>query len=100
MTAIVSVSRAQGHAPASTADVMHLDAPAARGGGGIGRAAKLGVAVIACGPDRRQRGADLFVAAAAAQQRAQVVALRGEEAEEQLAFGGQAGAVAVAAEGL
>jgi hypothetical protein len=36
----------------------------------------------------------------AAQQGAQVVAAAGEQAQEELAFGGQAGAVAVAAEGL
>ena len=61
------------------------------------------LALQVCEHDPRtlaQRRADLGIAAALAQQAAQVVAARGKQAHEQLALGGQARAVAVAAEGL
>jgi hypothetical protein len=67
--------------------------------------AQLGIAVVALAPDQADGGGDLGVgvgapSVAAAQQGAQVVAAAGEQAQEELAFGGQPGAVAVAAEGL
>ena len=50
--------------------------------------------------DLPDRAGDLLVGVVAAQQRTQVVALVGEQAEEQLALGRQTRPVAVAAEGL
>src|SRR5438105_4522336 len=82
------------------ADVMHFDAPFAARGIGRHGTAQLRVAVVAALPDVADGRGDLFVGAAAAQQRAQVVAAGGEQAQEQLAFGGQARAVAVVAERL
>ena len=70
------------------------------GAAAAARAAQLRIAVVAVLPDEADGRCDLRVAAAAAQQRAQVVAPVREQAQEQLALGGQPGAVAVAAEGL
>src|SRR5690606_38195202 len=63
-------------------------------------AALFRVRVPAFGPDRAQRRGDLVIAGGAAQQGAQVVPLAGEQAQIQLPLGRQAGAVAVATEGL
>src|SRR6187455_1597417 len=85
----------------STADVMHLDAGLLGSGCWCSRRApQLRIAVVARVPDQADRGGDLRVAEVAAQQRAQVVPAAREQAEEQLAFGRQAGAVAVGAERL
>jgi len=68
----------------------------------IGRQARsqLRVAVGALLPDGRDGRSDGFVAGTGTQQAAQVVALGCKKTEVELAFGGQAGAVAVAAECL
>jgi len=58
---------------------VHLDAAlAARGGL---RAAQLRVAIVALLPDEADGACDLFVARAVAQQRAKIVAVRGEESQ-------------------
>ena len=80
----------------SAADVRHLDPLGVGGRGG----AELRVAIAAGAPDGAECGGQLVVGGAAAQQRAQIVALDGEEAGVDLAVGGEAGAGAVAAEGL
>src|SRR5438105_9007118 len=87
-------------AMASTSDMAHLDSALA--GAGVGRhgAAQLRIAVGAALPDVRDGRRELFVGRAAADERAEVVPLRRKEAQVQLAFGGQACAVAIAAEGL
>ena len=64
------------------------------------RSAQLGIAVVAALPDQADRGCDLGVAGAAADQAAQVVAAAREQTEEELAFGRQPRPVAVAAERL
>ena len=79
---------------------MHLDAPLAAARRGRAGAAQFRVAVLAVAPDKTDRARDLLVAVAATQQRAQVVSAAGEQTQEELAFGGQPGPVAVAAEGL
>src|SRR5471032_1884751 len=62
--------------------------------------AEFGITVAAGAPQIGQHGGYFFVAAAFAQQRAQIVAAAGEQAGVQLALGGQARARAVLAEGL
>src|SRR5450432_867023 len=81
---------------ASATDVAHLDL------GQRLRAfrADLGIAVAALRPDRSEVVGDVLVSAAAAQQRAHVVALGREKARIELAVGRQARARAVAAERL
>src|SRR5262245_57181501 len=85
---------------ASAADVVHLDALGAVARIGLAAGAQLGVTVVAVLPDQPDRAGDLLVGVVAAQQGAQVVAVVGEQAEEELALGRQARAVAVAAEGV
>src|SRR5207248_2253280 len=83
-------------AAASAADVAHLDLryPARR------RRADLGVAVGASLPHGGDRLRDGRVVVTAAQQRAQIVALRREEARVEATVGGEPRARAVAAERL
>src|SRR6185436_4339455 len=77
---------------------VHLDATLAVAC--FGAAAQLRIAVGALLPDRPDRGRDLGIARAAADERTQVVAAAREQAEEELALGRQPGPVAVAAEGV
>src|SRR5437773_8680094 len=77
-------------------DEAHLDLVQA--GGVLG--AKLRVAIGPLRPDRSDRFRDLVIARAAAHERAQVVALRREEARVQRAIGGKACSGAVRAERL
>src|SRR5690606_9215288 len=96
----LSLRRAAPRRARSPADVAHLDA-AAPGAGVRGQGpAQLRIPVVAALPDVADRRSQFLVARAAAQQRAQVVAVAREEAQVHLALGGQARAVAVAAEGL
>src|SRR5690606_23238582 len=87
---------------ASATDVAHLDAPAraGRSGGSRQAGAQLRVLVAALLPQRGKGGGQFGVAGAIAQQAAQVPALRGKQAQIELAFGRQPRAVAVAAEGF
>jgi len=77
---------------------VHLDARAV--GFGLAGTAQFGVMVVAPPPDRGDGVFDLRIVGAAAQQRPKVVAAMREQAQEQLAFGGQPRAIALAAEGL
>src|SRR2546423_14451785 len=78
----------------SPADEAHLDLLEAGGLTG----AQLGVAILARGPHRLDRGADVVIARAGAHERAEVVALCREEAGVQRSVRRQAGARAVGAE--
>src|SRR3954447_24657369 len=79
----------------SPADVRHLHFRSRRCLG-----ANVGVAIVARAPVRADSGGDRFVASAAAEEGAQVVAGAGEEAEIELAIGGETGARTTAAERL
>src|SRR5690606_21193511 len=56
--------------------------------------------IVPPGPDARERGGNLLVAAVLANEGAQIMALPGEQAQEELAFGRQAPARTAAAKGL
>ena len=61
---------------------------------------QLRVAVVTLVPNETNRGGDVGVRRAVAQEAAQIVALRGKQAKVQLAFGRQASAIAVATKRL
>ena len=62
--------------------------------------AQLGITIIPLCPQVGDGSNDFFIAVPVADQCAQVMAAAGEQAGEQLALGGQPGAIAVAAKGL
>src|SRR5690606_2795893 len=76
-------------------DVRHLDLAQPR----RGMRSQGGVAVLARAPYRTDGRGEAGVVDTVAQQGAQVVAMGGEQAGEELAFGGQAGTRTVGAEG-
>src|SRR5690606_18058135 len=83
----------------SPANVRHLDALGTLGRSHPGRA-QFGVPVVTVAPDAGEGCLKLGIRRTTAQQRAQVVPARREQAREQLAFDGEAGAGAGSAERL
>ena len=82
------------------ADVAHFHAPTPTAGVGRQVRAEFGVPIGAAGPDVRYGAGQVVVAGLPAHQAAQVIPLVGKQAQVELAFSGESGAVASTAESL